>query len=91
MAKQPTAAESAQEAIRAGKQRQAEAVRLQEERDKATPTPTQEENDLARLGALDIDQKQADGSEEQPVQAPDANGNVARTDAGSRNRQVKTD
>lgn len=27
------------------------------------PTPTQEENDLARVGALDIDNKQHDGSE----------------------------
>jgi hypothetical protein len=28
----------------------------------STPTPTQEENDLARIGALDIDKKQDDGS-----------------------------
>src|SRR5215207_492852 len=27
------------------------------------PTPTQEENDLAKVGALDIDQKEHDGSE----------------------------
>jgi hypothetical protein len=29
----------------------------------ARPTPTQEENDLARVGALDIDRKAEDGSE----------------------------
>lgn len=28
----------------------------------STPTPTQEENDLAKVGALDIDKKQDDGS-----------------------------
>lgn len=30
--------------------------------DQSTPTPTQEENDLAKVGALDIDSKQDDGS-----------------------------
>jgi hypothetical protein len=29
----------------------------------AKPTPTQEENDLAKVGALDIDDKEDDGSE----------------------------
>jgi hypothetical protein len=29
----------------------------------AKPTPTQEENDLATVGALDIDKKEDDGSE----------------------------
>jgi hypothetical protein len=32
--------------------------------DEAQPTPTQRENDLARLGQLDIDNKEADGSPE---------------------------
>lgn len=35
----------------------------QERQDALQPTPTQRENDLARVGALNIDEKEDDGSE----------------------------
>lgn len=41
--------------------------------DSVQPTPTQEENDRARLGiesAKDLDNKEADGSEEAPANPP---------------------
>lgn len=45
-----------------------------ERMESSTPTPTQEENDRARLGILDIDDKQDDGSgpdpRNQPLQMP---------------------
>lgn len=92
MAKQtPTALSDAQAA-------QAEAVRLQEDRDKARPTPTQEENDLAKLGALDIDAKQADGSAEERSDAPSGTGaalvnRAESTDGGTsyKNRATKSE
>jgi hypothetical protein len=36
------------------------------------PTPTQRENDLAKVGALDIDDKEDDGSGPDPRQLPPA-------------------
>lgn len=36
---------------------------VHERQDSSQPTPTQRENDLARVGALDIDAKEDDGSE----------------------------
>lgn len=46
----------------------AEAVAETERRQNASkPTPTQRENDLAKLGALDIDSKEDDGSGPEPV------------------------
>lgn len=90
MAKEPTAQENAQRVLREAKERQAEAVRLQDERDQVTPTPTQEEADLIKLGALDIDAKQDSGAPaDDPAQA--STEPQVRSDAGSRNRQVKTD
>lgn len=38
-----------------------------ERHEASQPTPTQEENDLARLGALDHDEKEPDGSEPEEV------------------------
>jgi len=83
MAKQPNT-----DAAKAVADAQAEAVRLQEERDKATPTPTQEELDRINRGEQDLDGLKADGSTEEAAAAAPA---TNRTGAVSQNRQVKTD
>lgn len=50
---------------------QAAAVAESEERMGASrPTPTQRENDLAKIGALDIDEKEDDGSGPDPHNQP---------------------
>jgi len=69
--------EARENLARAAEERRAEAERGVDERlaardesvrefydnaDKSTPTPTQRENDLAKVGALDIDAKEDDGS-----------------------------
>lgn len=59
------AAKNASDQIAASQKRQAEIVAEMEERTSGhnvRPTPTQEENDLAKVGALDIDAKEPDGS-----------------------------
>lgn len=65
MAKSPLS--PAEQALEDGRKRQAEAVAAQEARDKLRPTPSQEENDRAKLGVLDIDDKEDDGSGLDPV------------------------
>lgn len=61
MARNPKSA--AEQALEDGRKRQAEAVAETERlTTQSTPTPTQEENDRAKLGILDIDDKEDDGS-----------------------------
>lgn len=53
-----------------GAKRQAEAVAETERMtSQSQPTPTQRENDLAKVGALDIDDKEDDGSGPDPFSA----------------------
>ena len=56
-----TAAEKAVDARAAAMEKQNAAY--YERANNAQPTPTQRENDLAKVGALDIDDKEDDGSE----------------------------
>ena len=44
------------------KAREASNLEVMERRNKGKPTPTQRESDLAKLGLLDIDSKEDDGS-----------------------------
>ena len=46
------------------------------------PTPTQRENDLAKLGALDPDEKEDDGSGPDPANQPLANVRALTGDQG---------
>jgi hypothetical protein len=66
----------AQAAFEDGKRRQAAAVAETERlTSQSTPTPTQEENDKAKLGLLSADdEKQDDGSGPDPVASPPAEG-----------------
>lgn len=56
----------ATKAVEEQRKRTEDANRETEERmANSRPTPTQEENDLAKVGALDIDNKEEDGSEDE--------------------------
>lgn len=61
MAKSNPAADAVKE-----QQKRTQAITEDAERrmSSARPTPTQEENDLAKVGAMNIDDKDADGTEE---------------------------
>ena len=66
-AEQKKRADEAREAAERGVDERAEAMNKQNEEKaereaKVKPTPTQRENDLAKVGALDIDSKEDDGS-----------------------------
>jgi hypothetical protein len=59
--------------------------------DESKPTPTQRENDLAKVGALDIDDKEADGSEEQASPAPARASSSEGGTSTYRNRAAKSE
>lgn len=65
---------------------QAEAQRVQDE---SVPTPTQRENDLAKVGALNIDEKEDDKSGPDPVDARRASS--ADAAAPYKNRAAKSE
>ena len=69
----PKAKSEAEKRLEEQRKAQAETVaELDKRQADVKPTPTQDENDRAKLGVLDVDAKEPDGSPEQPSDAPPA-------------------
>ena len=78
----PKAKSEAEKRLEEQRKAQAEAVaELDKRQADVKPTPTQDENDRAKLGVLDVDAKEPDGSPEQPSDAPPASPAATRAAA----------
>lgn len=72
------------EAARIRQETEEQNRKAMERTENTQPTPTQDENDRARLGTLDIDRKESDGAEEDPAAGPQ---NRAMDTSGTRARR----